>query len=128
MACAARSVDSNAFVGLPLASKRKTFAGEPPAAYKTPLGSIRNVQRKEASASASSVNFGESSRRPSLRTVTPLDVPFRNSSYVDWRQLRVCSAREFTANSVAHSSSAATTAITLVARWKFWLGIEIFTG
>ena len=33
---------------------------------------VRRDQRKEASASASSVNFGESSRRPSLRTATPL--------------------------------------------------------
>jgi hypothetical protein len=56
--------------------------------------------------------------------VTPFDVPLRNSSYVDWRQLRVCSAREFAVKSVALKSSAVTTAKN---RRKFWLGIEIFT-
>src|SRR5262249_3019384 len=92
IACATRSLESNAVEGLPLASKRNTFAGEPPAAYSNPFGSSRSDHKYEASASLSSVNLGANSSLPSLRTATPCAVPFRNSSYVDCNQRRVCSA------------------------------------
>src|SRR5208283_682196 len=87
---ASKSVDSKTALGLPVPSKRKTFAGDPPAAYSTPPLSVLSDHKYDASASDSNVNFGASSRCPSLRTAIPLAVPFRNSSYVDCRQRRVC--------------------------------------
>src|SRR5271157_4730186 len=62
IACASRSVDSNTVFGFPEPSNRNTFAGEPPAAYKTPAASARSDHKYDASASAIGVNFGASSR------------------------------------------------------------------
>src|SRR5712691_9974007 len=92
MVWAPSSADSNTVVALPLASRRKTLAFDPPAAYRFPLASARRSSRYARFASANSVKRGARKSLPSLRIAAPFAVPLSNSSNVDCFHQRVCSA------------------------------------